>query len=69
MESNNPNNYNIKIKKESINWNDIWNNNLLIKIETVFNSFKIVGITNSMNGSEEDYFVWPANYLSNVEKK
>ena len=57
--ANNPNNYNQKIKKEKIvNWiNDIWNNNLLIKTETVFNSFKIVGITNSMDGSEDDYFV------------
>ena len=22
-----------------------------------------------MNGSEDDYFVWPDNYLPNVEKK
>ena len=64
-------NYIIKIKKEKIiNWiNDIWNNNLLIKTETVFNSFKIAGITNSMDGSEDDYFVWPDNYFPNVEKK
>ena len=69
--ANNPNNYNKKINKENIiNWiNDIWNNNLLIKTETVFNSFKIAGITNSMDGSEVDYFVLPDNCLPNIEKK
>lgn len=57
--ANNPYNYNQKIKKEKIiNWiNDIWNNNLLIKTETVSNSFKIAGITNSKDGSEGYFYM------------
>lgn len=62
---------NTKISRETvINWiEDIWYNNIDVSAETIVNSFKKCGISNSLDGKEDDLFEWPDEVSNNYPLK
>lgn len=46
---------------------DIWYEESIITKEMIINAFKICGISNSMDGSEDEMFKWPDDIIPNIQ--
>ena len=68
---NNPFNLNNSLitKEELISIiEEIWYNDEKIKMETNLKTFKIYGLTNKLDGSEDDMFNWPEENINELNE-